>query len=110
MADSELKRVVLTVLLVISPFVLCIALVFVFSLYTPNIITGIVQIIEDENTDEPYQIVLCGEGDNILGNKDVWVCRNFDAVDEIICERENITDGDSVVFNRKGIIQYKINE
>lgn len=107
---NEVKSILLATLIVMWPFVLYVIVLCTVALYTPSMITGTVQIIIDENTDEPYRIVLRGEGNNILGDKNFYVYKNFDAVDEVICERENITDGDKVVFNYKGIIQYKIDE
>lgn len=107
---NEIKSCLLAILIVMSPFILYVIVVLILALYTPSTITGTVQIIKNENTDEPYQIVLRGEGDNLLGNKDFVVWRNFDTVQEIICERENVTDGDKVIFNSKGIILYKIDE
>lgn len=107
MIRNEIKVALLTMLTLLLPFVLCIS---VASLYTPSKITGTVKIIEDEDTDKPYYIVLNGIGDNILGNKDFTILKTFDETDEIICEAKNITDGDKVVFNHNGIIQYKIDE
>ena len=110
LTNSEVKGCLLAILMVMWPFILYVMLLCTVALYTPSKITGTIQIIKNENTDEPYQIVLRGEGNNILGDKDFVVWRNFDTVQEIICERKNITDGDKVVFNHKGIIQYKIDE
>ena len=107
---NEIKNGLLVILIVMSPFIIYVILLCTIALYTPSMVTGTVQFINYENTDEPCQIILRGEGNNILGNKDVWVHRYFDTTDEIICERENITDGDKVVFNSKGIILYKIDE
>ena len=107
---DEVKSILLVTLIVMWPFILYVIIMFTVVLYTPSMITGTVQIITDVNTNEPYQIVLRVEGDNILGDKDFWLYKNFDAADEIIFERENITDDDKVVFNRKGIIQYRIDE
>ena len=107
---NEVKRVLLDILITMAPIILMIVLWYLPLLYVPNTITGTVQIIKNKTTDEPYQIVLRGEGDNILGDKDFVIWRNFDTAQKIICEKKNITDGDKVVFNHKGIIQYKINE